>query len=142
MSAVIKFMDRKEPGFLYVGDKVKIHPYIHGGGQQQGMRSGTENVPGIAGLSLAAEKMYANLEENRKHLYELKQYFVSHIGEVDGAVVNACDASAVEETAPHIVSVSFDGVRSEVLLQPLRKKKFMFLPGPPVPQIIRESVER
>ena len=69
----------KGTGFLYVGDKVKIHPYIHGGGQQQGMRSGTENVPGIAGLSLAAEKMYANLEENRKHLYELKQYFVSHI---------------------------------------------------------------
>ena len=113
----------KGTGFLYIGDKVKIHPYIHGGGQQQGMRSGTENVPGIAGLSLAAEKMYANLEENRKHLYELKQYFVSHIGEVDGAVVNACDASAVEETAPHIVSVSFDGVRSEVLLHALEEKE-------------------
>ena len=54
----------KGTGFLYVGDKVKIHPYIHGGGQQQGMRSGTENVPGIAGRSLAAENMYADLEEN------------------------------------------------------------------------------
>lgn len=119
----------KGTGFLYVGDKVKIHPYIHGGGQQQGMRSGTENVPGIAGLSLAAEKMYANLEENRKHLYELKQYFVSHIGEVDGAVVNACDASAVEETAPHIVSVSFDGVRSEVLLHALEEKEIYVSSG-------------
>ena len=119
----------KGTGFLYVGDKVKIHPYIHGGGQQQGMRSGTENVPGIAGLSLAAEKMYANLEENRKHLYELKRYFVSHIGEVDGAVVNACDASAVEETAPHIVSVSFDGVRSEVLLHALEEKEIYVSSG-------------
>ena len=119
----------KGTGFLYIGDKVKIHPYIHGGGQQQGMRSGTENVPGIAGLSLAAEKMYANLEENRKHLYELKQYFVSHIGEVDGAVVNACDASAVEETAPHIVSVSFDGVRSEVLLHALEEKEIYVSAG-------------
>lgn len=40
----------KGTGFLYVGDKVKIHPYIHGGGQQQGMRSGTENVPGLPGF--------------------------------------------------------------------------------------------
>ena len=64
-----------------------------------------------------------------KHLYELKQYFVSHIGEVDGAVVNACDASAVEETAPHIVSVSFDGVRSEVLLHALEEKEIYVSSG-------------
>ena len=58
----------KGTGFLYVGDKVKIHPYIHGGGQQQGMRSGTENVPGIAGLSLAAEKMYADQRIEQKEI--------------------------------------------------------------------------
>ena len=119
----------KGVGFLYINEKVKIQSIIFGGGQQRGMRSGTENVPGIAGLSLAAEKMYANLEENRKHLYELKQYFVSHIGEVDGAVVNACDVSAVEETAPHIVSVSFDGVRSEVLLHALEEKEIYVSSG-------------
>lgn len=62
-------------------------------------------------------------------MYELKQYFVSHIGEVDGAVVNACDASAVEETAPHIVSVSFDGVRSEVLLHALEEKEIYVSSG-------------
>ena len=119
----------KGVGALYIGENVKIRPIVYGGGQQHDMRSGTENVPGIAGLSLAAEKMYANLEENRKHLYELKQYFVSHIGEVDGAVVNACDASAVEETAPHIVSVSFDGVRSEVLLHALEEKEIYVSSG-------------
>ena len=119
----------KGVGALYIGENVKIRPIVYGGGQQHDMRSGTENVPGIAGLSLAAEKMYANLEENRKHLYELKQYFVSHIGEVDGAVVNACDVSAVEETAPHIVSVSFDGVRSEVLLHALEEKEIYVSSG-------------
>lgn len=112
----------KGVGFLYVGDKVKIHPYLHGGGQQRGMRSGTENVPGIAGLGLASEMMYRQLEENRRHLYELKEYFISRIGEVEGAVVNACDWQKLSETAPHVVSVSFAGVRSEVLLHALEEK--------------------
>lgn len=109
----------KGTGFLYVGDRVKIHPYLHGGGQQRGMRSGTENVPGIAGLGLAAEKMYENLEKNRKLLYDLKRYFLEHINEVPGTTVHACRPSELEQTAPHVVSVSFAGVRSEVLLHAL-----------------------
>ena len=112
----------KGSGFLYVGDKVKIHPYIHGGGQQRGMRSGTENVPAIAGLGLAAEMMHAHLQENREHLYELKRYFTSRITEVQGAVVNACQPPELEQTAPHVVSVSFAGVRSEVLLHALEDR--------------------
>lgn len=119
----------KGTGFLYVGDHVKIHPYIHGGGQQHGMRSGTENVPGIAGLGLAAEMMYNNLEKNREHLYELKRYFVEQIKEVEGAVVNACELSTLTETAPHIVSVSFACVRSEVLLHALEEKKIYVSSG-------------
>lgn len=112
----------KGTGFLYVGDRVKIHPYLHGGGQQRGMRSGTENVPGIAGLGLASEKMYENLEKNRKLLYDLKRYFLERIGEVPGTTVNACQPPELEQTAPHVVSVSFAGVRSEVLLHALEDK--------------------
>lgn len=112
----------KGTGFLYVGDKVKIHPYIHGGGQQRGMRSGTENVPGIAGLGFAAEKMYMELPAHRAHLYELKKYFLDRVTEIPGASVNACLPPEIEETAPHIVSVSFAGVRSEVLLHALEDK--------------------
>lgn len=112
----------KGTGFLYVGDKVKIHPYIHGGGQQRGMRSGTENVPGIAGLGLAAAMMYENLAENRERLYDLKRYFLQRIGEVPGTTVNACLLSELEQTAAHIVSVSFASVRSEVLLHALEDK--------------------
>lgn len=86
------------------------------------MRSGTENVPGIAGLGLAAEIMYGNLVEHRRQLYDLKQYFIEQIGEVPGTTVNACLPPEIENTAPHIVSVSFAGVRSEVLLHALEDR--------------------
>jgi cysteine desulfurase len=112
----------KGTGFLYQADKVKMHPYIHGGGQQGGRRSGTENVAGIAGLGLAAETQDRSLEERRSHMYELKRHFIEEISGMEGAVVNACDLSALEETAPHIVSVSFSGIKSEVLLHALEEK--------------------
>lgn len=119
----------KGTGFLYIGDGVKIHSYIHGGGQQRGMRSGTENVPGIAGLGVAADIMCKNLEENRKCLYQMKQYFIEQINGIEGAVVNACPRERCEETAPHIVSVSFEDVRSEVLLHALEEKKIYVSSG-------------
>lgn len=120
----------KGTGFLYRGEHVKMHAYIHGGGQQGGMRSGTENVPGIAGLGLAAESMDQRLEQRQKHLYELKRYFIERIHEVPGAIVNAVpdvpeltsDSPELRSTAPHVVSVSFDKVRSEVLLHALEEK--------------------
>lgn len=120
----------KGTGFLYRGEHVKMHAYIHGGGQQGGMRSGTENVPGIAGLGLAAESMDQRLEQRQKHLYELKSYFIGRIHEVPGAIVNAVpdvpeltsDSPELRSTAPHVVSVSFDKVRSEVLLHALEEK--------------------
>lgn len=120
----------KGTGFLYRGDKVKMHAYIHGGGQQGGMRSGTENVPGIAGLGLAAEYMDKTLEERREHLYMLKSYFIERVREVEGAVVNAvpetggltADSPELRGTAPHVVSVSFAHVRSEVLLHALEER--------------------
>lgn len=112
----------KGTGFLYRGDKVKMHALIHGGGQQSGMRSGTENVPGIAGLGLAAETMDKTLISRREHLYNLKKYFIERIAEVEGAVVNACEPPEIASTAPHIVSVSFKQVRSEVLLHALEEQ--------------------
>ena len=62
-------------GFLYINEKTKISPYIYGGGQQRGMRSGTDNVSGAAGLGVAAEKIYRNLEENTAHMQALRDYF-------------------------------------------------------------------
>ena len=59
-------------GFLYIRDKVKINPIIFGGEQQKGLRSGTENVPGIAGLGAAAEEIYREHESRTAYLYGCK----------------------------------------------------------------------
>lgn len=106
-------------GFLYVDEKVKIRPILFGGGQQGGMRSGTENVPGIAGMAKAVELIYGNLEQEVAKLYELKQTFISGLEKLDGIVINGCTG---DQGAPHIVSVSVSGVRSEVLLHALEDK--------------------
>lgn len=109
-------------GFLYVKDKVKLKPIIYGGEQQKGMRSGTENVPGIAGLSQAVKEIYTNYTEKVKKLYELKTYFIQQVNKLDGVTVNGLNGISIEETAPHVISVSFSGVRSEVLLHALAEK--------------------
>ena len=66
-------------GFLYVDEHVKIKPVILGGGQQKGMRSGTENVPAIAGLGEAAAEIYEQFDENVEHLYGLKEHFINRL---------------------------------------------------------------
>ena len=106
-------------GFLYVGDSVKIKPIVFGGGQQKDLRSGTENVPGIAGLGLAAQEMYRDHQEKVERLYCLKEALVDGVASLDGTVVNGLTG---RDSAPHIVSVSFEGVRSEVLLHALEEK--------------------
>ncbi len=112
----------KGSGFLYIRNKTKIKPLLHGGGQERDMRSGTENVPAIAGLSRAAADMYASLETNRSHLYEMKKALNERLETIEGVTVNGIPEEGVEATAPHILSVSFAGVRSEVLLHALEEK--------------------
>ena len=109
----------KGVGFLYVKDKTKIGPIIHGGGQQKNMRSGTENVAGIAGLGAAAEELYQNFDEKIGRLYELREYLVSGMKALEGTTVNGAEG---RDAAPHIVSVSFEGVRAEVLLHALEER--------------------
>ena len=109
----------KGVGFLYVKDKTKIKPIIHGGGQQKNMRSGTENVAGIAGLGAAAEELYQNFDEKIERLYELRDYLVAGMQALEGTTVNGADG---RNAAPHIVSVSFAGIRAEVLLHALEER--------------------
>lgn len=109
----------KGVGFLYIKSGVKIKPLIYGGGQQSGMRSGTENVPGVAGLGVAAREMYKDHEEKVRRVTELKDYMTDRLGEIEGAVINSKKGA---ESAPQIVSVSFKGVRSEVLLHALEDR--------------------
>lgn len=106
----------KGVGFLYINEKAKVQPFILGGGQQNGMRSGTDNVPGIAGLGTAAKMIYQNLDENVEHMRELKLYFAKELATLEQVEING---PKPERGAPHILNVSFLGVRSEVLLHSL-----------------------
>lgn len=109
----------KGTGALYIGEQVKIKPIVFGGEQQKNIRSGTENVPGIAGLGLAAKTIYDGLEEKVARMRALKARFIEGVQKLDDITIHGlCD----ETSAPHIISVGFAGVRSEVLLHALEEK--------------------
>lgn len=116
----------KGVGFLYVSEKAKLQPLILGGGQQKGMRSGTDNVPGIAGLGVAAKKIYENLEEDTARMRALKEYFAAELRTIDQVEINGPEVS---DGAPHILNVSFLGVRSEVLLHTLEDRQIYVSAG-------------
>lgn len=111
-----KFHGPKGVGALFIRDRVKVKPIIYGGGQQSGMRSGTENVPGIAGMALAAEITYNGLEEKMEHLRQIKEHLISELMQIDDVYSNSGDA-------PHIASITFKGVRSEVMLHALEERE-------------------
>ena len=113
----------KGVGFLYVSDRVKIQPILHGGGQQMNLRSGTDNVPGVAGMAKAAEILYRTFDEDIEHLYRCKKYFIEGLKKIENIRINGLlPDGEIQGTAPHIVSVSVEGVRSEVLLHALEEK--------------------
>lgn len=117
----------KGVGFLYVKKGTKIVPICYGGGQQKGMRSGTENVPGIAGLALAAKKCYEDFDAKIKKLYDLKQYTVDSLLErIPDIKING---QKVNEGAPHIISVSIKGLAAETVLNMLSSKSIYVSAG-------------
>ena len=83
------------------------------------MRSGTENVPGIAGLGAAAVEIYKNLEENVENMYRLKEHIAQGLEKIGDIRINGMD---LREGAPQILSISVMGVRSEVLLHSLEER--------------------
>lgn len=109
----------KGSGALYVGSHVKIQPIVFGGEQQKNVRSGTENVPGIAGLGLAAKLIYQDLDEKVARMRELKAHFIEGVQEIEDITIHGLYD---ETSAPHIISVGFAGIRSEVLLHALEEK--------------------
>ena len=113
----------KGVGFLYIAkDKgnAKLHPYIHGGHQQKNRRSGTENVPGIAGLGLAAEEAYAHIQENYDRVSALTADFIREVQKIEGVTIHA--RSEVADISPYIISIGIEGIKSEVLLHALEDK--------------------
>ncbi len=106
-------------GFVYINENVKIKPIVFGGEQQKNIRSGTENVPGIAGMGLAAQMIYQDLDMKVALMRELKAYFLKGINQIENTTVHGLTD---EHSAPHIISVGVAGIRSEVLLHALEEK--------------------
>ena len=116
----------KGSGFLYIKQGTKIKPIIYGGGQERGLRSGTENVYSQCGLGVAVSLMCDNMEENVKKLRALKEHFVGRVNEMDFATINGLTN---EQSAPNIVSVSIKDVRAEVVLHSLEEKEIYVSAG-------------
>ena len=106
-------------GLFYVNEKVKIHPLILGGGQQNGMRSGTDNVPGAAGMALAAKMAYEHLEEKTARMRAMRDRLADGLSRIERVVFHGMPSG---QGAPHILNASFLGIRSEVLLHALEDK--------------------
>lgn len=110
-----KFHGPKGSGALFVDDKIKIQPLLFGGGQEKGRRSGTENTTAVAGLGKAAEIMYEHLEDNRIRMEAVKQALIKGASAIEGVTDNSGES-------PHIASLSFRGIKSEVLLHALEER--------------------
>ncbi len=102
----------KGVGLFYKSERTKLTPMIYGGGHQNGLRSGTENVPGVAGFALATEKMYADMDESFRRAEVLRGTFMEGISDIEDIRINGGDM-------PYIISLSVKDVRAEVLLHAL-----------------------
>lgn len=114
-----KFHGPKGTGVLYVRNGIQLHPLLAGGGQESGRRSGTENVPGIAGLAKAMQMSRKRLHTHRRQWSDWKQFMLERLADIPGAKLNG--DTTREGGAPHIVSVSFPGLKGEVLLHALEE---------------------
>lgn len=119
-----KIFGPKGIGLLYAQRQVQLRPIIFGGGQERGLRSGTENVPAIVGLAKAAQLVTENLETNMRQLAALRQALIEGLKDIPGSTINS-----PQDGAPHLLNVSFDGVRGEVLVHFLEQKRIFVAMG-------------
>lgn len=108
----------KGVGALYVSRRIRIKPLFYGGGQEALMRSGTENVPGIAGLGLAVKMTFEKLESNYDKVSNIKKHFIEMLA-VSGIEHRV---NSPENASPYVINISFADVRAEVLLHHLEQK--------------------
>lgn len=130
-----KFHGPKGIGALYIKKGIDIPPFITGGGQERGLRSGTENVPGIAGMGLAAEMSCGELEENNKKLSELNEYLYNGLSteikdiRLNGPSVTGTTLDEPGRRCPSVLNISFEGVRGEVVLHTLEQDQIFVSTG-------------
>lgn len=115
----------KGVGALYVSGRIKIKPLFFGGGQEALIRSGTENVPGICGFGLAADLTLSRMEKNAEHAQNIKNYFIKNL---ETCTFNYKVLSP-DFSSPYVLNISFDGLKSEVLLHHLEDRRIFVSAG-------------
>lgn len=118
----------KGSGFLYIDERVNIKPIIYGGGQQRGLRSGTLNIPGIAGLGEAAKEAYEDFDKEVEYIYGLRDYLIDEITKLNDEGIKLNSEKGVK-FAPHVLSISIIGVRAEVLLHAMEERGIYIASG-------------
>ncbi len=108
----------KGAGGLFIRRGVHVKPIIFGGGQENGLRSGTHNTPAIAGFGLAASMTLADMKEKTARMDRLRQRLSEGLAAIPG-----CRIITAGPTAPHIVCASFPALRSETLLHALETRQ-------------------
>ncbi len=105
----------KGVGFLYVRRGIKLTPLLHGGGHERGLRSGTENTPGIVGMAAAAQLALSERDEVVPRLRGFREQLIAEISKIPGTKLNGHP----EEALPHITNFSFAGIEGESLVMRL-----------------------
>lgn len=120
-------------GFLYVRHGVNVRPFVRGGGQEHGFRSGTENLPGIAGFAHAAWSAERSREKNLSHVRELSERLIEGIrAEVPDVQINGPEQNGdpgTDKWLPYIVNISLKDTRGEVMLHMLEQKDIFVSTG-------------
>ena len=104
----------KGVGFLYKAKPVRVLPVMAGGGQEQGLRSSTENLPGIAALAKAAVIACGRMDEHLAQVKAVRQAFLKALAELDDWQQNS-----PEQALPYVLNLAFGGIKSEVMLHSL-----------------------
>jgi cysteine desulfurase len=112
-----KFHSVKGTGVLYIREGIQLDAILSGGQQENYYRSGTENLPGIAAMAKALRLTFENREQKIQKLKELKEELLSFFKELPNIHIN----TPAENSAPHIINVSFIGLKPEVVVHEFEK---------------------
>jgi cysteine desulfurase len=121
-----KFHGPKGVGFVYIKKPNTIIPLIEGGSQESGVRAGTQNIPGIMGMTLAAKISNTNIQENYKKVFGIKERFIEKLKSIENIKINS---PLSEKFSPYILNVSFKGIKGEVLLHFLEEAEIYVSTG-------------